>query len=435
MYVKVFLALTLISALHTFTASAGQADLTVSDIPSDLTPELRQLIQQTFSDNVLERKRAAFAISKLGDSAAPAMPFLIRLLDDKDLDSQGFEPRYYVDDILVAIGEPGLDACIREAKDYSSMVQLHSINCLSKFDSPRATEALIDLLKSGDDGVRLAAMDCFMTRRDPQVVEPLLDSLQLPLPWFLGVTSIRHRPAVSALGFQQDARAVPDLLNILQNAEEEIWLRHEAAKSLAIIGEPSTIQNLAEQVSDQEVEWLIRAGLAEGIGRYYEIFATGEGLLDTNAWSQVPAFDLLSNILTDEQEILELRIAAAKGLGGLGDIRAVDGLTSIVHAHSKDNLGFWAAVSIVKLTNGNTDAVDVVTTIRDYHEVSESNGLEIKLQHNSLQTLKENGGWKTQLALAYLGWLVALAPILMTLAGIYILFRLVRKSRSHYQPA
>jgi HEAT repeat protein len=235
------------------------------------------------------------------------------------------------------------------------------------------------------------------------------------------------------LGFQQDARAVPDLLNILQNAEEEIWLRHEAAKSLAMIAEGSTISTLANKLNNPQVEWLIRAGIAEGIGRYYEILISGEDLSKTDAWRQVPVFDVLSKILKDEHEVLELRIAAAKGLGGIGGNSAVDVLASIVHTHLADNLGFWAAISIVKLTNGNPDDVSVVTTIRDYHEVSEGNGLEIKSQQYSLQTLKENGGWKTQLALAYLGWLVALVPILMALAGIFILFRFVRKSRSRNQ--
>jgi HEAT repeat protein len=155
-------------------------NLTEADIPSDLKPEVKHLLAQTFSADVRERIAAARMLAKEHEYAALVVPFLIRLLDDPDPDkSEPFNnDPYYAYDVLLELGEPALDAVVQAASDPSSMVQTYAIDCLNKFESLRAADALVRLLDSSDTNTRHFAAECFKTRHDPRSVGPLLAMLK-----------------------------------------------------------------------------------------------------------------------------------------------------------------------------------------------------------------------------------------------------------------
>src|SRR4051812_45989962 len=54
-------------------------ELTAADIPPDVTPELKALIGATFSTDYETQVRAIQQLEALGERAAPAVPFLVRL--------------------------------------------------------------------------------------------------------------------------------------------------------------------------------------------------------------------------------------------------------------------------------------------------------------------------------------------------------------------
>src|SRR5262245_38621080 len=65
-----------------FGAVAHSAELTKADIPADVAPNVRLLIERTFSDHVRERSIAARKLGEMREQSAPAVPFLMRLLDE-----------------------------------------------------------------------------------------------------------------------------------------------------------------------------------------------------------------------------------------------------------------------------------------------------------------------------------------------------------------
>jgi HEAT repeat protein len=400
--------------------------LTQADIPSDLPPALRELIAQTFSADFHERKSAARKLGEMHVRAAPAVPFLMRLLSDRDIDDPGFEWDNYADDALVAIGEPALDACIEAANDSSCMEQVYAISCLTKFKSPRAVDALLKLLESSNPDFRQIVTRRFSMRRDPRSVEPLLKLLESPPVWFFGdADRNRHIQTVEALGFQQDQRAVPALLRILQDLEDSIYLRSAAAQSLGQIGDPSAYPVLSDMLQDRSTHPILRSGAALGIGAFYSSRKVPQTSTPNSGREDAQILSALDNVLESDEEPFELRAAVARAMGDTGNQDAIEVLTPLVNSQDRHNLGFWAAVSIVKLSDGKVRNPKVMNVIKNYDEVSEVNGLELKEQHDALRRIAENGAWYLRWYLKPPRWLVLAVPIgvgVIGVAGVWLIF-------------
>ena len=74
------------SMLIIFRRSAGGFRACESGYFFGFAPGFESLIEQTFSSDFRERKIAVKQIGEMGKSAAPAIPFLMRLFDEQDLD-------------------------------------------------------------------------------------------------------------------------------------------------------------------------------------------------------------------------------------------------------------------------------------------------------------------------------------------------------------
>lgn len=395
------------------------APLTKADIPAGLPPNVRLLIEQTFSENIRERVIAARKLGEMHEQAAPAIPFLIRLLGEYDPDD--LSGNWYAGDALVSIGEPALDVCIATAKaaakpqsSDAAWVNRTPIRLLGDFKSPRAVDALLELLKASDaelrrdalndlggctdtratmplleiaqhgqGEMRLSAIGCFRTLRDPRAVEPLLKALdefvEKPEYARLGFTT----STILALGRQRDRRAVPALLKIMQQPEKA-GLHHQTAVALGQISDPAVFQLLVDTLTNRQVHGYVRAGAAFGIAH----FRANDGESARDARRDDHILKLLDTILTSDEEPLALRVLVAQAMGESGNPKAVPSLCTIAGSHRNDDLGFWAAVSAVKLTDGDVRNRDVVEVIRNYRLHPEESYDYIRAKHDSLVKLR-----------------------------------------------
>lgn len=134
------------------------------EIPTDLDPELRSLIERLRHADGLERGRAALALQEVGPEAGPAVPWLVDLLTDESpllmtrtggmFGDQEWEtsPSELSVEALIAIGEdaiPALQDAIRhpDAAFRNRVVREFSIAC----DGPicyddRFVEIMVELL-------------------------------------------------------------------------------------------------------------------------------------------------------------------------------------------------------------------------------------------------------------------------------------------------
>jgi HEAT repeat protein len=440
------------------------ADATKDNIPSGLPADLRELIEQTFSERLTlgtsgpeERAVAAERIGRMGERAAPAVPFLIRLLGDRRNSVQ-----IAARDALVAIGQPALEACIIAARELPSPRQGEAILCLGKFGCPAATDALLELLKANDSETRrtvlialmgctdpritprlieildtahrderLFAAQCFTKLRDARSVEPLLRAAECKGPMQEFFEPGLRRAAVSALGCQRDRRAVVALLAVFRNPNEDVSLRYSAAQALGQIGDPGVLSTLIDTIGDDDAPVEVRSGAVLGVGAYRpsasEPFPKG--------WHAKSILALLSRILNNEKEPIRLRVCAAQAMGDFGDAGAVESLCCVADMHGHDELGFRASVSAVNLANGAIRDIGVLRALRNYEPDPEGGWFDDRReQAQAVEKLAGRGSWRVRLAIRGYEWLyfAFLATVVsVAAAGVGITCRLLQKYRTN----
>jgi len=166
---------------------------------------------------------------------------------------------------------------------------------------PRAVPGLIEGLKDPYPNVRYLAAGQLGRIGDRRAVEPLIASLNDP-------DFIVQYWAVSALGDIGDNRAVDSLIPLLKN--KDAGFRFRAAQALGQIGDKRAYEPLLALALREDPELYPRAHAVEALG------LLGDEL----------AFEVLSRILEGNDDSW-IRSTAAKGLGYLGDRRAVPALT------------------------------------------------------------------------------------------------------------
>ncbi len=399
-------------------ASAQAAPLSEKDIPNDLPSDLKSLLEQTFSSDPHSRAVAAQKIGEMGERGMAAVPFLLRLLNDRDpeqIDANGYEV-YYANRALEKMGKPAIEAWIAAAKKDSNLIiglgQLSdplaldalldflkswnsetsrtALLALSNCKDDRATPLILSLLNRGSLEMRRFAAECFRSIRDPKAVQPLLNNLdKLAIVWNSDEENSRRVAIVEALGFQHDPRAIQPLLTILKNEKENVRLRHEAAKSLGQISESVAIPDLIEILEDRKASSFVRAGAALGIGAYRPALTIADNGNRESVRDDARILYLFTDLMNNDDESLDLRIATAQAMGQFGNPKAIKALTKTVHSHGADPLGFWAATSIIKLSKGPITDADVIKAIEDYQTNDPESGFDLREQKIALKRIEK----------------------------------------------
>ena len=271
--------------------TAHCASPTVADIPADANPNVKHLIELTFSPDPAVRGNSASRLGSMKTIASPAVPFLIRLLsDDAEYRIEGsvkVNVGMYASDALKQIGMPAIDPCVAALRDATETDQIFLTDVLVAIGDPRAIRAVVPFINgsnpvtagsvlmslkledckdpqiiapvtqalttSSDDGVRLGAASLLAKVHDPRAVDALLAALNKD-----GNAELRSC-IVDSLGEQRDPRAFPVLLEALRSpGDQNHSLREQAALSLGKIGDPRALRPLLTVLNDQTASEYLR---------------------------------------------------------------------------------------------------------------------------------------------------------------------------------
>ncbi len=218
---------------------------------------------------------------------------------------------------------------------------------LSKFGSEETgneTEILIKALKSKNGYVRVAAAMALGEKEEKAAVDPILGILMRDYP-------LAKYSAVMALGEIRDERAVAVLMTEMKNNEKD-YIRSSAAVALGKIGSEKAVPYLIERLRDTKATVRSNAALTlgrmgdesaveplidvlesvkEAEGRRKDTVNTNEDIrksvvLALGGIGGTEATEALIDVLNDNEETLEVRIAATSALGNIGSPEAVNTL-------------------------------------------------------------------------------------------------------------
>jgi HEAT repeat protein len=214
-------------------------------MPSDV----RALVEKTFSTDRRQRMDAARELGWLGARGVPAIPFLIRLLNDYE----GYEdanPSREASMALVRLGPSAVEPLIAAMRARGNRAKEELAVVLGLTGDRRAVPALIDALEGDERWVGDRAAWALGLIRDPRAVEPLLRHVGDHNPY------VAYR-AIEALGRTEDRRAIEPLIAVLKNRGAAADLRASAASSLGEIGDPLPFEPLLAIFKDKSGDTIL----------------------------------------------------------------------------------------------------------------------------------------------------------------------------------
>jgi HEAT repeat protein len=273
-----------------------------------------------------ERVRVVDTLRSSGKLNKAFLPLLeAELAKEKNPEEKGALARALSD-----LKDPSSVASLSEALDLQSSDGATSrmnsaiAQALGAIQDPRAVPALLKLLKSKDDYVRIDAIQALGTLKASEAVAPLmelaLDDASSPQV---------NRRAVAALGDIGDAKAVPVLLKALYKQRGNQNFFSEASFALYQLGKPS-VTALVKVVQGDDTDLLGWARSRDVDGTVLMVQAT-DVLKDFAAPGAEPALlKKLSFQNPDVQMQWYGRMFAANGLGRLRAQAAVQPLMGMV---------------------------------------------------------------------------------------------------------
>lgn len=167
-----------------------------SSIPAAIDADVKNEIERLYSSSSSKRENGAHNLGIIGKEAAPAVPFLIDMLKDKDED-----------------------------------VRVNAAIALGKIGDPRSVEPLIIALKDEDEDeeVRGPAAIALGDIKDPRAVEPLIVALKL-IAESSEEEKLIGKNAAIALGKIGDPRAIEPLISAMK--DEEKGLKEKVVRNM-----------------------------------------------------------------------------------------------------------------------------------------------------------------------------------------------------------
>jgi len=300
-------------------------------IKDTLTKFLIQQVLSGLTAQELAEASGMFQKSRTKFSASET-PNLVKMLVDPKLQTtirQGI-----MEDLLYAgaASIPPLVEALVEAREYPH-VRENAMELLASIGTP-AVNALVVLLKNKDEDVRRRATWALQQIGDDRAAFPLMALLKdrnLEI----------RREAILGLGTVRSREAVPLLLEHLPRADLET--RRAIVWSLGEIGDPGAISPLRARLRDSD--GILRRGAAESLSKivaqnpeHLDILMDGarsedplvrvESVIALGQHRNVATMDTLLSLTQDNHA--EVRHAAAKALGDLGDLRATPVLMDLL---------------------------------------------------------------------------------------------------------
>ena len=331
------------------------------------------------------RIKACSALEKKGPDAAAAVPFLIRVIDDDHSDPAQGEEGVAVGGAatlaIKAIGEPAVQPTINALRGASSSKRLAIVYALGLFSDPRAVRALLSSLNDewsyvSQQAARLVErrleqnpnlakapglLDSIadaLNNEQPEIREYVVDALghcRQPqalkaLSKMLDDSDSNVRPqAIAAIGMIGGRRAEDLLLKAMRDGKRNPYERGKAAESLGQIDVPTVVTDLVGVLEDHSQIEELRAGAARGLGK------TGDKR----------AARVLLSVMKDRSESISVRSDAMESFAGIKGRGSLGELTKIATTkNEKRNARWWAAYTLVNLTEGAIDNKRIVDAIK-----------------------------------------------------------------------
>jgi len=204
-------------------------------------------------------------------------------------------------------------------EDLDARVRTYATYALGKIGDPRAVEPLIKALKDEEYDVRRAAAEV-LCKFSASAVEPLIAALVAEK------IDVRDG-AAKVLGEIGDLRAVEPLAVALKDDKE--YIRQAAAFALCELGDSRAVEPLINALKDEK--WYVRKAAANALDKigwlpddgadgaaYWVAKEKWDRCVKIGALAVEPLIAVLKNVVWQE-----VRQAAAKTLGKIGDLRAV----------------------------------------------------------------------------------------------------------------
>ena len=301
------------------------------------------------------------------------------------------EHRIRVSTSIAKIGEPALSTLLSTLdSSQSDTLRFAALEALKVMKSPKSIEVLISLIQRDRSTMRHLAVEALSQIRAPQTVRPLMKLATDP------DAKVRFL-AIDGLAETRDPKTVPTFVSALTDTSRDVQLK--AIESLGDLGDKSTVAKLAAALTSTDIE--IQIAAAEAIGKLGDHRVVPKLLEFLDAQShEVKDNETLHRLvrilqrLRDPRAVLplcelldaddvklrrrvvealgtvgdgsarlalervlqrdhadEVRAAAAKALGDLGDPAAIGALTTALHETSEVRLKALIALSRFKSTN------------------------------------------------------------------------------------
>ncbi|VAW96393.1 hypothetical protein MNBD_GAMMA21-1009 [hydrothermal vent metagenome] len=257
--------------------SIEQSDVAVTDevvaaeIKQLKTPrEVRNKILRLYHPDPVERAWAAYQLAKLGRGAAPAVPYLIKLLDDDSSvllsryigsgfrSSSDTTPAEEASRSLARIGDPAIKDLLDALKSESVNVRRLAAKALGQIGSSQTIGELINLLTDESRKVQASAAIALGNYRHPIASQKITEA-------FASVSPQVRVHLVYALSRINDIIAVPFLIKQLPKQTPEV--RASIVLALGKLRDARAIESILLAANDRDD--IVRANAAYALGSFY----------------------------------------------------------------------------------------------------------------------------------------------------------------------
>ena len=247
--------------------------LPIESIPSDTPPAIRKMMETLYSDQALERARAAGILGEL--KARQAAPYLASMLHDNSgnivrkspyftsiKDLSWWERTKITETSNPIDTTPGMEAAVallwmgehelvtKALRDENEVIRIQASRALKEWDDPKAADPLIAVYDDKNEIVRENVVLGLSKHQGPKVVDCLITMLDDNSKKIV-------RKAALLLGDKNDTRAVEPLIRKLEN-QKDAYITINTNKSLyALTGQRPLSY-------ERWMEWLEREGSRGG---------------------------------------------------------------------------------------------------------------------------------------------------------------------------
>jgi HEAT repeat protein len=268
------LALTACATTQPQTFDAGslpsQSEMAAKLAQGSMPRELREQIIRLHSRDPKQRAAAASHLGKMAMSAGPAVPYLIRLLQDDTpvqlshylgggyYSSTDTTPAEEASRALAEIGGSAADALVFALKDPHPGVRRLAAKALGQIGEISSVNFLIGLLNDSDRGVRATAAIALGNYRHPMAAQKIMDA-------YPHANASARTDMIFALAHIDDILAVPFLIKQARDPDPDV--RAAIMLALGKLRDARGIPALLVGLKDRDE--ITRANAAYALGAYY----------------------------------------------------------------------------------------------------------------------------------------------------------------------